>query len=83
MTEPAYTLSDMASDSIAILDHLGVRAAHLVGASMGGMIAQTIARTWTIVVQGSEATFEALDAPIERVGPLTHFELDRTASGGP
>ncbi len=37
-----YTLSDMALDGIGVLDHLGIDRAHIVGASMGGMIAQTL-----------------------------------------
>lgn len=38
-----YTLSDMAADGLAVLDALGVEAAHVVGASMGGMIVQQMA----------------------------------------
>ena len=38
-----YTLLDMAEDGIAVLDVLEIQSAHIVGASMGGMIAQTIA----------------------------------------
>jgi pimeloyl-ACP methyl ester carboxylesterase len=39
----AYTLSDMSDDGLALLDALGIERAHVLGSSMGGMIAQTMA----------------------------------------
>ena len=38
-----YTLGDMADDAVGLLDALGVESAHVVGALLGGMVAQTMA----------------------------------------
>ena len=52
----AFTLEQMADDAIAVLDAAGVEDAHIVGASMGGVISQIIAvkypRTSSFVVVG-------------------------------
>ena len=39
-SEPPYTFDDMADDAVRVLDGYGIRSAHLVGMSLGGMIAQ-------------------------------------------
>ncbi|GAB3672488.1 alpha/beta hydrolase [Salinisphaera aquimarina] len=60
--EAPYTLEDMAADTVGLMDALGIRRAHLVGASMGGMIAQLVAalypertRTLTSIMSSSGA----------------------------
>jgi pimeloyl-ACP methyl ester carboxylesterase len=63
-----YTLEDVADDAAAVLDHLKIDAAHVVGASMGGMIAQVFAarhnrRTKTLAVIFSSNNQAVLPPP--------------------
>ena len=41
-----YTIEDMAADIVGVMDAFGIERAHLIGTSMGGMIAQTVALRW-------------------------------------
>jgi pimeloyl-ACP methyl ester carboxylesterase len=43
VSSASYALAEMADDTVALHDHLGAESAHLVGASLGGMIAQAVA----------------------------------------
>lgn len=55
----AYGLEDMADDSVLLLDQLGIRQAHLVGMSLGGMIAQTVAYRYPERVRSLSSIFSS------------------------
>jgi pimeloyl-ACP methyl ester carboxylesterase len=80
---PAYTLDDMAADAAGLLDHLGIDAAHIVGASMGGMIAQVFAglypqRTLTLTSIMSTTGNRWKGQPALRVYPFFTAKPPRT-----
>ena len=88
--EAPYLLSDMADDGVGLLDALGIVSAHVVGASMGGAIAQTMAisnpsrlRTLTSIMASSGApnlpppTPEAMQALLTPTPPDYAGYLDR------
>jgi pimeloyl-ACP methyl ester carboxylesterase len=73
-----YTLEDMADDAAAILDHLDIEHAHIVGASMGGMIAQVFAarfrertRSLAIIFSSNNQRFLPPPAPRALMSILT------------
>ena len=70
--EAPYALADMADDAIRLLDALGIGAAHICGASMGGMIAQHLAlkapeRLRSLVLMMSSAGARSLPGPTAAV----------------
>ncbi len=89
----SYTLSDMAADSVGLLDALALDSAHIVGASMGGMIAQTIAiehpdrvRSLTSIMSTTgdgavgQATQEALSVLLSAPATSRDQAIERTVS---
>lgn len=59
-----YSLYDMARDTEGLLDHLAIRQAHVVGASMGGMIAQVLAGTRPERVLSLGVIFSSTNQPL-------------------
>lgn len=70
-----YTLEDMADDTVGLLDHLEVDSAHLVGASMGGMVAQLVA------IRHPGRGFAQDEAEVRRATALA-FERDPAGRAG-
>jgi len=70
-----YTLADMATDAAGLLERLGLAPAHVIGASMGGMIAQTLAarhpacvRSLTSIMSSTGSRFSG--QPALRIYPI-------------
>ena len=66
---PPYTLDDMASDAILILDKLDIDKTHLLGMSMGGMIAQIIAANHPERINSFTLIASSISAPSPLNGP--------------
>lgn len=80
---PPYTLEDMAEDLLGLLDALGLAAVHVVGASMGGFIAQTFAlahpeRVLTLTLMMTSTGSRRVGRPRPRLVPLL---LRRSSAG--
>jgi len=59
-----YRLDDMARDTVGLLDALGIGSAHVVGASMGGMIAQLVATSFPARVRTLTSIMSTTGAPL-------------------
>jgi pimeloyl-ACP methyl ester carboxylesterase len=64
-----YRLIDMAKDTVGLMDALGIQSAHLVGASMGGMIAQEVALSFPLRVRSLTSIMSTTGNP--RIPPPT------------
>ncbi|QKX19010.1 alpha/beta hydrolase [Microbulbifer sp. YPW1] len=60
---PAYTLEDMAADAVGVLDALEISRAHVVGASMGGMISQVLTANYPQRVASLTSIMSSSGAP--------------------
>jgi pimeloyl-ACP methyl ester carboxylesterase len=63
-SEAVYTLEDVADDAAALLDHLKIDTAHIVGASMGGMIAQVFAARHKVRTKTLAIIFSSNNQPL-------------------
>ncbi len=68
LPSPPYTLPDMANDVIALLDHLDVPSANIVGVSMGGMIGQLVAANYPSRVRSFVSMMSSSGAPHLEIG---------------
>jgi pimeloyl-ACP methyl ester carboxylesterase len=75
----AYTLADMAGDALAVMDAVGWPAAHVVGASLGGMIAQQLAVSAPERVLSLTSVMSTPSPRIGRMRPRTVLALVRRA----
>jgi len=80
LSSASYTLSDMAADAVGLLEALEIDSAHVVGASMGGAIAQTVAIEHPARVRSlTTMMFTTGDTSVGQVHPATASAL----FGGP
>ena len=78
-----YTIQDMASDGIAVLDHLNIERAHILGMSMGGMISQVLVARYPERAQSFTMISSTASTPNPFNGPkfkVTQQLLKRSAA---